>query len=296
MRIVDAHHHLCLLSQRSYPWLERPLDQGFPYHGDDTAIRQDYLVKDYLADVGDVELAGSVHVENGAADPLAETSWLVEVMRWAPVPSALVAKVDLLAPTAEEDLEWQAAQPGVRGIRQILSWHPDPVYTHTAGPDIVEDPRWRAGFRRLAALGLSFDLQIYPHQIEQAITLARAFPDVRIVLDHAGMPIDRTRDGLSWWRGEMRRLADCPNVACKISAIGTLDHHWNVDSIRPIVLGAIAAFGPDRCMFASNFPVDGLYSSFTDLYAAFAELTADLTVGERSRLFASTASEIYRLI
>jgi len=293
--VVDAHHHLCNLSQQSYPWLERPVEQGFPYHGDDRPIRRDYAVKDYLTDVGEIDLIGSVHIENGAADPRAETTWLVDVMRTAPIPTALVAKVDLLADTAAEDLEWQAAQPGVRGTRQILSWHPDPVYTHTSSPGIIEDPSWLANFGRLAALDLSFDLQIYPHQIEQAIALARAFPDVRIILDHAGMPISRTGTDLADWQERMSRLAHCPNVVCKISGIGTQDHHWTVDSIQPVVLGAIEAFGPDRAMFAGNFPVDSLYSTFTDLYAAFGELTADFSTAERTRLFSGTAAETYQL-
>lgn len=292
--IVDAHHHLCNLSRQSYPWLERPVEQGFPYHGDDRPIRRDYLVEDYLADVGDLELTGFVHIENGAADPRAETRWLVEVMRSAPVPSALVAKTDLLAVMAAADLEWQAAQPGVRGIRQILSWHPDPAFTHTAQPDIIENPLWLANFARLEALNLSFDLQVYPHQLEQAVALARAFPEVRIILDHAGMPISRTGPGLVRWRERMRDLARCPNVTCKISGIGTQDHSWTVQSIRPIVLGAIEAFGPDRCMFASNFPVDSLYSGFVELYAAFAHLTRDFSASERTRLFSGTAVEIYR--
>lgn len=164
--VIDAHHHLCNISRQSYPWLERPAGEGFPYHGDDGPIRRDYHLHDYLADASGIRLAGSVHVENGAADPRAETTWLAEVMRSSPVPAALIAKVDLLAASAEADLEWQAAQPGVRGIRQILSWHPDPLYTHTSRPDIIDDPAWLASFRRLAALGLSFDLQVYPHQME----------------------------------------------------------------------------------------------------------------------------------
>ncbi|WSQ06799.1 amidohydrolase family protein [Streptomyces sp. NBC_01231] len=93
----------------------------------------------------------------------------------------------------------------------------------------------------------------------------------------------------------MRLLARCPNVVCKISGIGTQDHHWTAHSIRPVVLGAIEAFGPDRSMFAGNFPVDSLYSTYTQLYSAFNELTADFSADERARLFSGTATETYRL-
>jgi predicted TIM-barrel fold metal-dependent hydrolase len=115
------------------------------------------------------------------------------------------------------------------------------------------------------------------------------------VLDHAGMPIERDAEGLARWRSAMARLAQCPNVHVKISALGTLDHHWTVESLRPYVLEPIRLFGAERCMVAGNFPVDGLYSTYARLFAAFDEITADLTGTEREQIFWRTAATFYRL-
>jgi predicted TIM-barrel fold metal-dependent hydrolase len=115
------------------------------------------------------------------------------------------------------------------------------------------------------------------------------------VLDHAGMPIERDSGALDQWKCDMAVLAAEPNTTVKISALGTNDHHWTVDRIRRIVLDTIDLFGPARCMIASNFPVDGLYSTFGALYAAFDTITAGLDRHERADLFAGTAQRFYRI-
>lgn len=295
MRVVDAHHHLTDLS-RSYPWLER--SGPFPYHGDDTPIRRDYLLPEYLADarsLPDVELVASVHVENGAADARAETAWIDGLVTQHGTPTAQVVKVDLLRPDAAAELEWHAGFPSVRGVRDILNWHPDPRYSHRDRGDLLADAGWRSNFARLSGLDLSFDLQVFPSQLAEAAELARAHPDTRIVLDHAGMPIGRDPESLSAWRDGMRAVAACPNVAVKISALGVNDHHWSIESLRPIVLDTLEIFGPDRSMWGSNFPVDSLYSGYSELLTAYRRICADLSVDERDAFFRATATRFYRL-
>ena len=296
--IIDAHHHLCQLGEASYPWLEGP--PVARYHGDDLPLRRDYLLADYLADVAELEplggrLVGSVHVENGAADPLRESRWVDAVSTATGIPTAQVVKVDLTSPTAREQLAAHTALPTVRGVRDILNWHPDPLFTHRDRDDLMTDPAWLAGLTAVAEAGLSFDLQIFPDQLRQAAALAVDHGNLPIVLDHAGMPIDRDRDALDLWRTDLAVLAAEPNTTVKISALGTNDHRWSVDSIRRVVLDTIEVFGPSRCMFASNFPVDGLYSTFGALFAAFDALTSGFSPSERAELFAGTARRFYRL-
>lgn len=293
LEIIDAHHHLCDFSQ-SYPWLEGPAEP-FRYHGDDRPLRRNYLLKDYLADTQEFNLVGSVHIENGAADPLWEAAWIQHVHDSHGLPTAQVAKASLADPDVASQLEKLAAIPTVRGIREILNWHPDPRYTHTTRPDLLTDRGWLKGFSRLAPLGLSFDLQVFSDQLEQATRLASNHPETLIILDHAGMPIQRDPDYLHHWRNGMRALAAQPNVVTKISALGTNDHSWTTASIRPLVLESIDAFGPKRAMFGSNFPVDSLYSSFSTLYAAFDEITRPMKEDERRDLFAETARRTYRM-
>ena len=137
-------------------------------------------------------------------------------------------------------------------------------------------------------------MQIYYPQMEYAYDLARTYPDTQIILNHTGMPVDRDPEDLAAWRKAMVRLAEAPNVACKISGLGMGDWKWTVDSIRPFVLHAIEAFGADRCMFASNFPVDKLFSSYDDLFNAFKAITRGFSAEERRKLFHDNAARFYR--
>ena len=290
--IIDAHHHLTDLS-RSYPWLEGPPKPR--YHGNDLPLRRSYLLDDYLADMGRYRLLGSVHIENGAADPLLEAKWVDGVSRERGLPSVQVGKVSLLDPNARQQLERLSQINTMRGIRDILNWHENPIYSHRDRGNIMTDPTWLTNFSLLAALELSFDLQVFPSQLRAASELAAKHPETSIILDHAGMPIGRDEDSLAEWRTGMRLLASHPNVVTKISALGTNDHQWTTESISPFVLETIDIFGPSRTMFGSNFPVDSLYSSFATLYEAFDHLTADFSSDDRRNLFVSTAARSYRI-
>jgi predicted TIM-barrel fold metal-dependent hydrolase len=159
----------------------------------------------------------------------------------------------------------------------------------------MTDPTWLSGFASLQEHRFSFDLQVFPDQLAQAARLAANHGYTPIVLDHAGMPIERDTDSLRRWKRELARVAAEPNTTVKISALGTNDHHWTVDSIRHIVLDTIDVFGPNRCMIGSNFPVDSLYSSYGVLYQAFDTITSELQHTERTDLFSGTARRFYRI-
>jgi predicted TIM-barrel fold metal-dependent hydrolase len=293
-RIIDAHHHLWDLGRSySYSWLQdRPLGVGVC--GDVTAIARDYLVAEYSDDTATYDLVSSVHIEAVAIDPIAETTWL-QPLADAGLPGAIVARAELNAPDIEKVLAAQAAFPAVRGIRHIVNWHKTPRLTFTDRDDFLRDPAWRAGFKLLSKYGLSFDLQLYPSQMEDAYRLATDHPDTLIILNHAGMPVDRDVDSLKLWHDGMRRLATAPNVVAKVSGLGMVDWNWTPKTIRPFVRYTIDAFGTDRVMFGSNFPVDKLYSSFETLYRAFEAITADLSAEDQDKLFHANARTHYHL-
>jgi len=234
-------------------------------------------------------------VENGAADPLWESRWIDTVIAENDTPTVQVVKVDLTSPTARNQLTAHAALSSVRGVRDILNWHPDPVFSHRERADLITDPAWLAGFAALREFGFSFDLQVFPGQLGQAATLAADHGDIPIVLDHAGMPIERDPGALDRWKRDLAAVAAEANTTVKISALGTNDHNWTLDSIRRIVLDTIDVFGPSRCMFASNFPVDGPYSTFGELFAAFDKITDGFDTGERADLFGGAARRFYRI-
>ena len=131
----------------------------------------------------------------------------------------------------------------------------------------MTDERWRAGFARLSRHGLRFDLQAPWAQLEEAARLARDFPGTGIILNHTGLPADRSRSGIEGWRKALQALAACPNTALKVSGLGVPGAAWTVASNREVVLAAIDIFGIGRSMFASNFPVDGLCASFDAIVA-----------------------------
>ena len=266
--------------------------------GDVRPIAKDYLLRDYLADVRNQNVVKSVHVECGwdPSNPVGETEWLQRHSRQARLPHGIVARATLDAQDVEQILEGHARHKNVRGIRHAINWHPDPAKTYVNRPDLIRTDAWRRGFGLLRRFGLSFDLQLYPAQMADAAALAHAYPDVLIILDHAGMPVDRNEEGLRLWRRGMQELATAANVVVKISGLGTVDWNWTVESIRPFVLQTIDAFGVSRCMFASNFPVDKLYSDFDTLYAAFREITAPFSDQERRMLFHDNAARYYRLL
>jgi predicted TIM-barrel fold metal-dependent hydrolase len=293
--IVDPHMHLWDFTRQHYSWLmDRPLPSNAA--GNVEPIAQPYGLSDYLADTAGFDVRGVVHVEAGAstAHSLTETQWLQGVADEGRLPMALVAFAALNDPDVEKLLAAHAEHGAVRGIRHIINWHSDPARTYSAR-DVIADADWQRGYALLAKYGLSFDLQIYPSQMEVAAELAARHPDIPVILNHAGMPTDQDTEGLALWRKGLALLATQPNVAIKISGLAMIDRQWTADSLRPFVRHAIGAFGPDRAMFASNFPVDKLYGGFGAHYAAYDAITADFTDAERRAMFAGNAARIYRL-
>lgn len=283
--LVDAHHHLWDTDVLPYAWLRS------------SALPRRYLVPDLLADAASSNLVRSVHVqaEVDRARSVEETRWLQGVADRHGFPHAIVAYADLSAPDVAAVLDAHAACPGVRGVRQILNWDPDPARSQCDRPDYLTDPAWRAGYAELGRRGLSFDLQAYPWQMRDAADVAGAHPGTPMIVDHTGMPSFDAPGGRQAWRQGMAALADRPNVSVKISGFAMFDAAWTEDMIRPWVLETIELFGVERCMFASNFPVDRPARSYEDTFAAFRRIVAGLGEDERRRLFHDNAARIYRL-
>jgi predicted TIM-barrel fold metal-dependent hydrolase len=294
--IIDAHQHLWDLSLGKLPWLRDEPPPPFRY-GDTRPLRRDYLPADYRADIRGHRVVGTVYVETewDPADPIGETRWVETLAAQEGLPSAVVAQAWLDGDDVEEILARQAACPLVRGIRHKpqAAPSPDAVVERAAGS--MGDPRWRAGYARLARHGLSFDLQTPWWHLGEAAALARAFPDTLIILNHTGLPADRSPEGLRGWRDAMATLAAEPNVAVKISGLGVPGQPWTAESNREVVLRAIDLFGVGRAMFASNFPVDGLVASFDTIYRGFKAIACDLSRADRRRLFHDNAVRLYRL-
>jgi predicted TIM-barrel fold metal-dependent hydrolase len=236
MQIVDAHHHLWDLERHHYPWLANPAPHPA---GDLEPLRQSYRLADFLEDARHQDLVKSVHLQAAMADPVAEAAWLQSLAdepAGRGFPHAIVAFAGLADAHVEAVLEQHCRYPNLRGIRFMVN-HIDgePLYCMTERGDWMRDPQWRRGYAQLEKYRLSFDLQVYCHQMADAAALAGAFPNVQVMLNHAGLPHRRDPDHVASWRDGMRTLAERPNVAAKISGLAMFDHDWTADSIRPFV-------------------------------------------------------------
>lgn len=292
LRITDPHIHLWDLSTGLYPQFEQP---SVSFIGDNAPIARSYLIEEFLQEgAGEVIVEAVVHVEALPTDALKEVEELQKVASNAPIPIGIVAAADPTAPDFPDFLERCAEFSGFRGVRQILNQHPVEDYNYVA-TNFMADPRFSAGLRELGQRGLGFDLQLYPHQMEQAARQAADAGDTAIILNHAGMWVDRTSAGWRQFKQDLRVLAAEPNVSVKIGGLGMFDRQWTVESIRPLVLETIEAFGLERSMFASNFPVDKLFSDYVTLWRAFEAITSDLPQNDQAKLFGLNARRIYRL-
>ena len=147
----------------------------------------------------------------------------------------------------------------------------------------------------LGAQGLIAEVMALPAQLADLAELAALHPGTQLVIGDTGMPLRRTAEEHALWQSGMAALVALPHVTVKISGLGMVDHHWTAQSIAPLVTETIAQFGPRRCMFASNFPVDGLHARYDAVWAAFDAITSDLPEPARALLFRETANRLYRL-
>jgi predicted TIM-barrel fold metal-dependent hydrolase len=293
--VFDAHQHFWDPQTNYHPWLSDEPMIPFRY-GDYGPIRRRFLPPEYLAEARPVNIVGTVYVETewNPEDPVGETRYIHGVAERYGYPNAVVAQAWLDRENAAELIAAQAAFPLVRSVRHKPVAGAGPTEVQRGMPGSMDDPQWRNGFAALGLHGLMFDLQAPWWELEAAAALAADFPATTIVLNHAGLPSDRSPEGLAGWRAALDRLAREPNVVMKISGIGLRDRPWSLEENGPIIRDAISIFGWQRCMFASNFPVDSLVGRFATIFDGFYAATEGLTDAARRALFHDTAVRVYR--
>ena len=285
---IDAHHHLWDLKAVHYPWLKA---KGEPrFFGDPAPIQRDYLIDEFTTDAKRHGFSGSVHIQVGAENPFDEAEWVQSVAQANPNwPLVQVAFCDLTADSAEADLDRLQSLTSLRGVRQIVGRAPGED-ARSGTNLLLDDPQFAAGLKGLAQRGLSFDLQLLPELMARTAKVLEQTPDTKVALCHAGSPHDRSAAGLAGWAKSLKHLSALPNVYCKLSGLGMFDHSWTTESIRPIVETVLEQFGPDRVMFGSNFPVDSLPATYSQIVGSYKALIPDAM---QSRVFGETAIEFY---
>lgn len=291
--LVDAHQHFWDPLTNYHPWLRDEPPIPFRY-GDYSSLRRPYLPADYLAEAAPWKIEQTVYIETewNPQDPAGEMTYVDQLRRASGLPTVAIGQAWLDADNCAAVLERHATWPFVRGVRHKPRANATP---HDNAPGGMEDAAWRRGYARLKPLNLHFELQTPWWHLAEAAALARDFADTQIVINHTGVPADRSPAGLAGWKKAMRLAADCPNIAVKISGIGQAGMPWTVAANRDIVLTAIELFGTERAMFASNFPVDRLIASFATIFDGFDAITHDFADTERHALFHDNAQRLYRM-
>ena len=281
--IVDAHHHIW--RRADLAWLNGPmLPRIFgPYE----PLQRDYLASEYIAQATAAGIGQSVYVQ--ANWPLErsvdEVRWVQSVHEQTGWPHAIVGSADLFDPRAVETFHAQSkASPLMRGIRLQLHWHENEQYRYASSPDRMHDPVFRDNIARLAKIRWVFELQVFAPQMRDAATLVADHPDVQFVLIHAGMP----EGDLGAWRTALEQLAPLENLAVKLSGQGTFVHRVDRELIGLVARTSLELFGPDRCMFGSNFPIESLWTDLPTLVDAWRDVLPD-------EALVDTARRIYRL-
>jgi predicted TIM-barrel fold metal-dependent hydrolase len=313
--IIDPHHHLW---DRGLRYLFDELKDDIDTGGHNIRATVYLQCGSMYRAEGDPKLApvGETEFVNGVAAMSA--SDLYGSVRFC---AGIVGFADLLLGAAVDavlEAHLRAAGERFKGVRHPSVWDADPSIrtTQVKYPQgLLLDAKFRAGFARLSRCGLSFDSWNYHTQIAELADLARAFPETTIVLNHIGAPLaigtayaGRRDEVFAYWRRSIRELAECPNVSVKLGGMGMRIFGFRFEeqplppssddlakAWRPYVDTCIEAFGPQRAMFESNFPVDKVYCSYGILWNAFKKLTAAYSADEKAELFFNTAKRTYRL-
>jgi L-fuconolactonase len=279
--IVDAHHHLWDLGVRDQDWIAGATAL--------VPLRRDFLLGDYQPLAAQNGVGASVVVQTVTVP--GETPELLALAATSDLIAGVVGWADLTAPGLADLIAELAAGPGgdkLVGLRHQVQSEPDPRWLTRA--DVLR------GLAAVAGAGLVYDLVITAGQLDAAAEAAAAVPDLLFVLDHLGKPAIASGSTQPWDR-DLRRLAALPNTACKLSGLVTEADwtRWQVADLRPYAETALDAFGPDRVMFGSDWPVCTLAASYGEVLQAARDLTDHLSDAEREAIFAGTATRLYRL-
>ena len=285
LAFVDTHVHYYDMQHPDLVYEHWQPDVDHPFLGAQTRKlgERNFIAEDYISLTRNANVTKAVHVQAaiGSRDPVKETEWLQEAAGRTGFPHGIVAYADLRDPSVEEVLARHRDYPNMRGVRDF------------SYGDYLVEPSFHRGFALLEKYDLRASMSVQWQDMEKLRDLAGSFPNIRIVIDHAGFPVERTKEYFNEWKRGMVIAAEPTNTICKISGLGMGDNNWTVNSIRPYVLHCIETFGVDRCIFGTNWPVDSLWSAYDDVVDAYTEIVAGFTDGERAAMFSKNAEALY---
>ncbi|MEI6239326.1 MAG: amidohydrolase family protein [Planctomycetia bacterium] len=273
---IDAHQHFWKFSAAEYPWIGVGMER----------LARDHLPGDLAAVAVPEGIGGSVAVQ--ARQSLEESLWLLELADRAPFIRGVVGWVDLRSGRVAEELDVLARREKFVGVRHVVQDEPDPRFL--LGEAFVR------GMRMLHQFGLTYDLLVYPAHLPAAIELVGLLPEQRFVLDHLAKPRIKTGE-IAEWRRDIEALARHENVCCKLSGLVTEAawRQWRRADFVPCLDVALAAFGPERLMFGSDWPVCLLSGEYAEVAGIIGEFIASLSLSDQRHIWGDTARRFYRL-
>jgi L-fuconolactonase len=274
--IIDAHHHLWKFNEADYAWMDKSM----------SILKKDYLPADLEKQLGGTDVVGTVVVQ--ARKNLDETRWLLEMAGLYPFIKGVVGWFDLCSENLQAQLNEFTDDPRLVGARHVIHDEPD--------DDFMLRPAFIKGMEKLVRYSLSYDLLLFPKHLQRAFELVSLFPDQRFVLDHLSKPFIKAGI-LDPWREEIAALASQPNVWCKISGMVTeADHeHWKYEDFIPYLDTVIEAFGTDRIMLGSDWPVCRLAGEYDQIMDIPVRYFNDLDPTDREKIFSLNCIECYEL-
>ncbi len=272
---IDSHQHFWDYNPEEYPWI-RP----------EWPIRRSFLPEAAAVESKSCQIHGCVAVQ--ARQTLQESAWLLELADYSPFIKGVVGWVDLRAGDVALHLGRFAAHSKFVGVRHVLQDEADDNY--------MLDCHFQRGISHLRQFNLKYDLLIFPRQLPAAITLASSFPEQPFVLDHIAKPPIK-EGALDPWRGHLQKLAALPNVSCKVSGLITEADwgRWHPSQFGPYLDVVFEAFGPDRVMFGSDWPVASLAGTYQQVFELAREYVAPLGAGIEAGFFGGNAVKFYQL-
>ena len=273
---IDAHHHFWRYDPAEYGWIGENM----------RLIQRNFFPLDLKKEIDTSGINGAISVQ--ARQNLEETRWLVQHAEHHDFIKGVVGWVPLSHPDLERLLPTVAGHPNLRGVRHVLQDEPDGNY-------MLRDD-FNRGIRSLKPYHLTYDILIFERHLPQTIRFVDCHPDQVFVLDHMGKP--RAKDNmLSPWRENIMELAKRPHIYCKISGLVTEADwtRWTAETLRPYFDSVLEAFGPQRLMFGSDWPVCLVATTYEGWVQTVSTWIAELSQKEQSRIWSGTAVEAYRL-
>ena len=288
---VDTHVHFWERPHPTLTWVWLEDDFIHPQLGDTVLLKsmKQYAIDEFRAEAEDCGVTKAVHIQAaiGSEDPVEETKWLQQMVDRTGYPLAIVGDARMQSPDVEATIERHVEHANFRGLRDF------------AQGDYLVDPDFHRGYALLEKYNLVYDLDVFWESMHKAAAMARKFPNIILVIDHAGFPQARTVEYFYSWQKGIAEFRGLDNVYMKISGLGMGEHmagrRWTMDTIRPWVESCLEVFGVEQSFFGTNWPVDKDYSTYGDLIDAYRELISGYSEAEQTALFSGNASKVYRI-